>query len=245
MFWFSSPAVHRGPRLGLVGRAAAKFVAVAILMALAVVSGEVQAELIVNGGFETPGGNTSTPTGWAKDGDAYGTYDGVSGNPTIRIPPTHGGSWSATPGMGASTTVGLYQTLGTSLVAGDYKLEFWSTPWFAGNGNDVRVGKYSGSGTLDNVANWTSLALNVVDIPTVAAGSWELRSYAFTAIGGEDTVYFGTGIAGRNDGADIDDVSLTLSPSAVPEIDPAGLGSVLALLGGVVGLVERRRLKVA
>jgi hypothetical protein len=31
----------------------------------------------------------------------------------------------------------------------------------------------------------------------------------------------------------------------VPEIDPAGLGSVLALLGGVFGLVERRRLKVA
>jgi hypothetical protein len=110
-------------------------------------------------GGETPGGNTSTPTGWAKDGDAYGTYDGVSGNPTIRIPPTHGGSWSATPGMGASTTVGLYQTLGTSLVAGEYKLEFWSTPWFAGNGNDVRVGKYSGSGTFDDVSNWTSLAL--------------------------------------------------------------------------------------
>jgi hypothetical protein len=36
-----------------------------------------------------------------------------------------------------------------------------------------------------------------------------------------------------------------LSPSAVPEIDPAGMGSVLALLGGVLGLVERRRLKVA
>ena len=35
------------------------------------------------------------------------------------------------------------------------------------------------------------------------------------------------------------------SASAVPEIDPAGLGSVLALLGGVLGLVERRRLKVA
>jgi hypothetical protein len=87
--------------------------------------------------------------------------------------------------------------------------------------------------------------LNVVDIPTVAPGSWELRSYAFTAIGGEDTVYFGTGIAGRNDGADIDDVSLTLSPSAVPEIDPAGMGTVLALLGGVLGLVERRRLKSA
>ena len=56
----------------------------------------------------------------------------------------------------------------------------------------------------------------------------------------EDTVYFGTGIAGRNDGADIDDVSLTLSPSAVPEIDPASAGSVVSLVGGVLALLERR-----
>lgn len=31
----------------------------------------------------------------------------------------------------------------------------------------------------------------------------------------------------------------------VPEIDPAGMGSVLALVGGVLGLLERRRLKAA
>lgn len=34
-------------------------------------------------------------------------------------------------------------------------------------------------------------------------------------------------------------------PSPVPEIDPAGLGSVLALVGGALGLVERKRLKMA
>jgi hypothetical protein len=37
----------------------------------------------------------------------------------------------------------------------------------------------------------------------------------------------------------------TASPSAVPEIDPAGIGSVLALVTGALGLLERRRLKVA
>jgi len=37
----------------------------------------------------------------------------------------------------------------------------------------------------------------------------------------------------------------TPQASGVPEIDPAGLGSVLALVAGVLGLVERRRLKVA
>jgi hypothetical protein len=39
-------------------------------------------------------------------------------------------------------------------------------------------------------------------------------------------------------------VSSSVSVAGVPEIDPAGFGSVLALLGGVLGLVERRRLKV-
>ena len=33
-------------------------------------------------------------------------------------------------------------------------------------------------------------------------------------------------------------------PSAVPEIDPAGMGSVLALITGALGLLERRRLKI-
>jgi len=238
MLWFSSPTVHCGPRLGLVGRAAAKFVAVAVLVSAAVPSAEVQAGLIVNGGFETPGGILSTPTGWAKDG-AFGTYDGVSYSPS-RTPPTHGGSWCGVPGYGADTTVGLYQTLGTTLFAGQYTLDFWSTPWNAGNGNEVRVGKYSGSGTLDDAANWTSLALNVVDIPTVSVDSWQLRSYTFTAFGGEDTVYFGTAIAGYSTGADIDDVSLTLSP--VPEPSTC----VMALAGlacGGYSLFRRRRVR--
>jgi len=33
------------------------------------------------------------------------------------------------------------------------------------------------------------------------------------------------------------------SPSCVPEIDPAGMSSVLALVTGALGLLERRRLK--
>jgi hypothetical protein len=36
-----------------------------------------------------------------------------------------------------------------------------------------------------------------------------------------------------------------VSSSAVPEIDPAGRGSVLALVSGALCLLERRRLKVA
>jgi formylglycine-generating enzyme required for sulfatase activity len=36
-----------------------------------------------------------------------------------------------------------------------------------------------------------------------------------------------------------------VSSSAVPEIDPAGIGSVLALVSGALGLLERRRLRAA
>ena len=38
-------------------------------------------------------------------------------------------------------------------------------------------------------------------------------------------------------------IFVTADPSAVPEIDPAGFGSVAALLTGALGLIERRRLK--
>lgn len=37
----------------------------------------------------------------------------------------------------------------------------------------------------------------------------------------------------------------TAASSAVPEIDPAGMGSVLALVTGALGLLERRRVKAA
>jgi len=37
-------------------------------------------------------------------------------------------------------------------------------------------------------------------------------------------------------------IALSQNAAGVPEIDPAALGSVLALVGGVLGLVERRRL---
>jgi hypothetical protein len=40
-------------------------------------------------------------------------------------------------------------------------------------------------------------------------------------------------------------MTLAISVAPVPEIDPAGMGSVLALVTGTLGLLERRRLKVA
>jgi len=160
-------------------------------------------ELISNGGFETnTGSNGGNATGWTKDG-AYGIYkeSGRGG--------AHSGTWAYVPGNGASTTVGGYQTLASPLVAGQqYTLSFYQNPWATSNGNDVRVGKYN-SGSRDSDGSYSPLPLSVMSVSTVAAGNWELKSYTFTAVGGEDTVYFGTASAGSNNGADIDDVSLT------------------------------------
>lgn len=43
----------------------------------------------------------------------------------------------------------------------------------------------------------------------------------------------------------INGFQLRLVPTPVPEIDPAGIGSVLALVSGALGLLERRRAKAA
>jgi hypothetical protein len=44
---------------------------------------------------------------------------------------------------------------------------------------------------------------------------------------------------------EINSVFASQPPAAVPEIDPAGMGSVLAIVTGVLGLIERRRLKAS
>ena len=56
-------------------------------------------------------------------------------------------------------------------------------------------------------------------------------------IGFYGTDWYGTG----NDYVDFRNVSI----SAVPEIDPAGIGSVMALVSGTFVLLERRRRRSA
>ena len=98
--------------------------------------------------------------------------------------------------------------------------------------------------TMDGLSHTYSIALD----PATKSGQVRYDSaswvpFAFTNVSGFALNYLSV--------ADFTSSSITLDnfqisdTSAVPEIDPAGLGSVLALLGGVLGLVERRRLKAA
>jgi len=71
--------------------------------------------------------------------------------------------------------------------------------------------------------------------------------------GGSFSEYFGFVVSSSNRGSvdPTDEIAVTgfrlaspaSGPSGVPEIDPAGLGSVLALVTGALGLFERRRMK--
>jgi len=265
MFWFSSPAVHREPRLGLVGRAAAKFVAVAFLMSAAGPEGSVNAGLIA---FDNFSNYTAGPTS-------------LNGQAGVPVPLGFTGSW-ATPTSttvvggvlttGASDTGRSYRPFGTSVTTATGRLSisfdaavtaFFSgiefAPQASDDTNSIRIATNGGNivlqgksnteqnyilHTIDGVSHRYSIEL---DLATKSgqvrydSASWV--PFAFTNVSGFALNYLSV--------ADFTSSSITLAnvqisdTSAVPEIDPAGLGSVLALLGGVLGLVERKRLKVA
>jgi hypothetical protein len=203
-----------------------KFLAFIGALALILSASTAQAaSLITNGDFElNTGRDGGNATGWTKVG-AYGIYDGA-GN--ANGPGTVFGSWAYVPGNGPNTSFGVYQTLTTILVAGmSYTLSFQANPWVSGSSNDIRVGNYN-IGSYDDNTSYSSLSLSVIDTPTTDT-AWTLRSYTFTALGGEDTVYFGTAL---NSGYDIDNVSLV----AVPEPSAALLGGL-----GLLALLRRRR----
>ena len=102
MSWFSSPAIHRERRLGLVGRAAARFVAVAIVMSAAGPEGSVNAGLIALDNFTN---YTAAPTS-------------LNGQAGVPVPLGFTGSW-ATPT--STTVVGGVLTTGAGETGRSYR----------------------------------------------------------------------------------------------------------------------------
>jgi len=98
-------------------------------------------------------------------------------------------------------------------------------------------------GTFDqsgNVSEWNDITGTVGESLDrgIRGGDWHSSAYMLSSAagGGSDPAdeyeTFGFRLASP---------SLVGGPGPVPEIDPAGMGSVLALLGGGLGLLERRR----
>jgi formylglycine-generating enzyme required for sulfatase activity len=104
------------------------------------------------------------------------------------------------------------------------------------------VGAFSGSasfyGTFDqggNLAEYNDLDGSLSLYRGQKGGSWNgstVMSSDWVGGGDVQTIYSGPGVGFRLVGAIAD---------PVPEIDPAGAGSVLALVSGALGLIERRR----
>ena len=125
--------------------------------------------------------------------------------------------------------------------------------WYTGILTDV--GAYSGSGsfygTFDqngNVEEWNDLTGTAGPTRLWRGGAnWDVGAGVMWGLSSSDRwpSWFGSlpdpsfdsGPIGFRLGASLE--------SAVPEIDPAGLGSVLALVTGALGLLERRRSKTA
>jgi len=109
------------------------------------------------------------------------------------------------------------------------------------------VGAFSASGsfygTFDqsgNVYQWNDLDGTPGSFRGVRGGNWDFLNPFFLS---SSFSFWG------DPSVEVDTVGFRLAspvsgPSAVPEIDPNGLGSVLAFVAGALGLLERRRLKV-
>jgi hypothetical protein len=255
MFRFSSPAVHHERRLGLVGRAAAKFVAVAMLVLSATYSGEAKAGLVGDFKYDNlsvsmAGGDRISTTGRGMGqsftaGTSSNLVTAVFGLENLNnctgdlqsalfdVTGTTSGTYAIGSQVGSTATFGIASIpnldiytsvdltgLNWNLVSGQrYAVGLWSAANFVNpNGSGDGIAWRIGSGSGDNLVRFNN---------------WDVNVAAWENWGADPATGFSLGL-----------VSSSVSVAGVPEIDPAGFGSVLALLGGVLGLVERRRLKV-
>jgi len=264
MLWLTSPDVHREPCLRLVGRAAAKFVAVAMLMSAAGPEDSVNAGLIALDHFT---GYTAAPTS-------------LNGQAGVPVPLGFTGSW-ATPDSttvvggvlttGADGTGRSYRPFGTSVsnATGVLSISFDAgIPGFFGgielasqadsDMNSIRIATTSGGHivlqgksateqdyilhSLDGSSHTYTIELALATMSgQVRYDSASWVPFAFTNVSGFQLNYLSV--------ADFTGTSMTLSnfqisdSSAVPEIDPAGVGSVVTLVLTALALLERRRLK--
>jgi len=162
---------------------------------------------------------------------------------------TNAGYWDyATQSDTAPTAVTAGETgIGSAGNTGNFANFTSAADWNSKNGNVTTVGTNGGPsayGAFDmsgNIGEWN-------DLTGAADSSRGLR-------GGNYRSGFPFLVSSSLSGADDPSVEGELigfrlaspvsGPSAVPEIDPNSLGSVLALVLGSLGLLERRRLKAA
>jgi hypothetical protein len=204
------------------------------------------ANLITNGGFESPGGAGSAVLGAGFNLDGW-TVTGDSGNSVFYLKndyvepgitfPSHGGDFSVdlTGAGNTSPLDGVFQNVATT-IGSRYKLTFWI-------GNQASFG--GASSTFYSTASTAGLWINDVlagDFTnadeTSATVNWQQFTYGFTATSASTKIAFLNNTPVIDNYLGLDDVSLT----AVPE--PASWAMMIAgfaLAGGAMRRANGRR----
>ncbi|NBV45824.1 MAG: hypothetical protein EBR86_09340 [Planctomycetia bacterium] len=209
--------------------------------------------------------SSSTETGayTLVGGQTGGTAPAVNSGATFYVP-TQNQWYKAAFYMGGGTSAGYWDfatqsdTYPTAVTAGstgigsagstgnfvNYEL---TADWNGQDGNVTTVGTNGGPsayGAFDmsgNVWEWNDLTGAADSTREVRGGGWDISGpyYVSSSIYGSlDPSTEGNFLGFRL-------ASSASGPSGVPEIDPAGIGSVLGLVCGALGLLERRRVRAA
>ena len=161
---------------------------------------------------------------------------------------TNAGYWDyATQSNTAPTTVTAGSTgIGSAGSAGNFANYDRAADWNSQDGNVTTVGTNGGPsfyGAFDmtgNLYEWNDLTGAAYSARGLRGGFYDNDAAAVSSSNGLEN-----GPAGEYVIVGFRLASSVSSPSGVPEIDPAGMGSVLGLVCGALGLLERRRVRVA
>ncbi len=209
----------------------------------------------------TPSSSTETGAYTLVGGQTTGTAPAVNPGATYYVPTedqwykaayykgggTSAGYWNyATQSDLAPTAVTAGLTgIGSAGNTGNFANYNSAADWNSLNGNVTTVGTNGGAsayGAFDmsgNLYEWNDL--------TGAAGSSRgLRGGDYSSTASFVSSSFGVTFSASTQTENIGfRLASEVNSAPVPEIDPAGMGSVLALVTGAFGLLERRRLKAA
>ncbi len=115
----------------------------------------------------------------------------------------------------------------------------------------IAAGSAFGDYSYDNLV-WPTGSVQTATDYAVFGGFLDIYGLLFTIDGGYTVNFWSNGDSGSgvDYGVGVATAALqydyvSTGVTLVPEIDPAGMGSVLALVAGVFGLIERRRLRSA
>jgi hypothetical protein len=184
--------------------------------------GQLRADLIVNGGFET-----GDFTGWTTNSAASLA---VEPNGHLGIP-SHSGNYYAN--FGTSNTLGVISQSVADTSGASYSLQMWL--WSDGGG---------GSGAVKDEFKIAWNGTTISDMINIPAGPYTLLS--FTVVGtGSDTLTLSGLDNGDNPGAlALDDVSLNPAVAGAPEPSTMAIAGI-GILGFIADTWRRRRKQAA